>query len=313
MKEHETRSKGEELLTRVLEECLEEDLSFVPPEGEIARTHRFSREFEQRMQEILEGMSAACRKKEIRRHFSPRLGQWAACILIFCVCGWLFVQVGGQIGGFDTKETAEEAPASETAEEEAVAAEDAPAEDMGTGSADTVTQEDPDNFESGPDEGQAVKEYCGQEVSLASQQKVQEQSDSVTTRLNCPVLDEDNPVLMLTIGNTGEENIRYYNRYDLEVWLEDAWYRIPPKSEEAGEWLILEAGMAVDEEVDLSLYQIDHDARQYRLVTRTEQGRVGIEFTFEEVFKETMETDAELKRSACLSEAPEGFQNAKAL
>ena len=47
-------NKQEELLVQVLEECLEEDLSFVPPEGEIARTHRFSREFEQRMQEILE-------------------------------------------------------------------------------------------------------------------------------------------------------------------------------------------------------------------------------------------------------------------
>ena len=36
------RTEGEELLTRVLDECLEEDLSFVPHEREIAGKHRFS-------------------------------------------------------------------------------------------------------------------------------------------------------------------------------------------------------------------------------------------------------------------------------
>ncbi len=116
-----------------------------------------------------------------------------------------------------------------------------------------------------------------------------EELENVTTRVNCPVLDEDDPVLMLSIGNTGETDISYFNRYDLEVWLGDAWYRIPEGSEEAGEWLTLEAGMAVDEEIDLSSYEIDHDASQYRLVTHVDQGVICAEFTFEEVFQRTME------------------------
>lgn len=37
------RTEGEELLTRVLDECLEEDLSFVPHEREIAESIGFHR------------------------------------------------------------------------------------------------------------------------------------------------------------------------------------------------------------------------------------------------------------------------------
>lgn len=47
--------------------------------------------------------------------------------------------------------------------------------------------------------------------------------------------------------------------------------------------------MAVDEEIDLSKYQMDYDASQYRLVTYVEQDVLGVEFTFGEVFKKTME------------------------
>ena len=82
MERHETFSEGEKLLAGILDECLDEDLSFVPPEREIARTHRFSESFERAMEELLETGQDMEREQKIRRHFSPRYGQWAACILL---------------------------------------------------------------------------------------------------------------------------------------------------------------------------------------------------------------------------------------
>lgn len=286
MQKHEKLSEGEELLAQVLEECLEEDLSFVPPEREIARKHRFSENFEQEMQRMLDGISAEFQKKEIRGHLSPRYGQWAACILVFCVCGWLFYHVSGQIGNSSKSQSADTAGAP--AEAEAAITEDA---DLGTGSLESAEAEE-SALEAGSPEragNRFGRNYCDQTIYPAGEQEVPERLENVTTLVNCPVLDKNNPVLILTIGNTGEEDILYLDRYDLEVWLEDAWYQIPPESESEGEWLTLEAGMAVDEEIDLSGYQIDYDASQYRLITDTDQGLLSVEFTFEEVFKRTME------------------------
>lgn len=289
MKEHEERSKGEALLTQVLDECLEEDLSFVPPEGEIARTHRFSREFEQTMQELLEELRAAYQKKEIQRHFSPRFGQFAACVLVFCVCGWLFYQVNRQIGGGGPgmEEAADAAAPEEAAVEEAVDA-DMDEGQVWSSSADAPASEEGPASESAGGVAQEGRIYCDQTVYPASEQEVPKEREGVTTRVNCPVLEEDNPVLILTIGNTGEEDLRYQSPSSLEVWLEDAWYRIPAGPKAESEWLTLKAGMAVNEEVDLSVCQMDHDAGQYRLVTHTEQGSVGAEFTFAETFEKTM-------------------------
>ena len=290
MQKHEKLSKEEELLAQVLEECLEEDLSFVPPEREISRKHRFSKEFEQAMQSIQDEILEELRKKEARRHFSPRYGQWAACILVFCVCGWLlYCRVGGLTGSSGTEEIADtaEAPAEESVMEDP---------DSGAGNCITDGQENAEPEERGLETGasEAVgepegKDYCDQIVYPARDQEVPEQLETVTTRVNCPVLDEDNPVLMLTIGNTGEEDIRYLDRYELEVWLENAWYRIPAESGREGEWRTLEAGMAVDAQMDLSEYRIDYDASQYRLVIHAEQEALGVEFTFGEVFRKTME------------------------
>ena len=77
-RQEEKKAEAEKLLTRVLEECLDEDLSFVPPEREIARSHTFSESFEEKMDQLLNDGEEAVRKgkeREIRRHFSPRYGQ----------------------------------------------------------------------------------------------------------------------------------------------------------------------------------------------------------------------------------------------
>ena len=91
-RQEEKKAEAEKLLTRVLEECLDEDLSFVPPEREIARSHTFSESFEEKMDQLLNDGEEAARKgkeREIRRHFSPRYGQMAATVLIFLVAGFL--------------------------------------------------------------------------------------------------------------------------------------------------------------------------------------------------------------------------------
>lgn len=258
MTRSEILSKGEELLAQVLEECLEEDLSFVPPEREIARSHRFSAEFEEQMKHLMEEEKEE-HQDVIRRHFSPRYGRLAACILLFCVCGGLFCYVLGPLSDQESyKEHAVESAAAGTDEIE----------------------------EAAPEE---EKMYCGQTLQPAEQQVVPETLGYVTTLVNCPVLDEENPILYLTIGNIGESDIQYLNRYDLEVWLDDGWYLIPTQADHQEEWLTLEAGMAVDEEIDLSDYQIDYGAQQYRLITYVGDDLISAEFTFEEVFSETME------------------------
>lgn len=291
MKKRETLSSGEKLLAQVLEECLEEDLSFVPPEREIARKHKFSEKFEESMRTLLEHSSLKRQEREIQRHFHPRYAHLAACILVLCVCGWLFWSVAGPLNDGGTKESAAVTSdtAAETAEEYAEseeAMEPAQAEEPAEG----AVPEDAGGIgqESGASE-KGQKEWCGQTVCLAEQQEVPDKLDNVTTLVNCPVLDENDPVLYLTIGNVGEEPIRYLNSYALEVWLEDGWYVVPSGNTEAADWAELEAGMAVDEEIDLSDYQIDYGAQQYRLVVRLEKNVVSAEFTFQEVFTEKME------------------------
>lgn len=286
MKKRETLSKGEELLTRVLEECLEEDLSFVPPEREIARTHRFSEAFEGKMNALLEEVSRTNRDQEIRKHFHPRYGELAACVLIFLVCGYLFYSVMGPM-----LDTGAEAPAAGTTAAEAFM-EDAMAEETAEAEESAPAAEKEDLQAAVQEAGASVpgqKVYCGQTVYLAEQQEVPELLEHVTTLVNCPVLDAEEPILYLTIGNTGDRTIRYLDRYELQVWLEDGWYVIPDGAAGTGTWTELEAGMAVDEEIDLNDYQMDYLSEKYRLIAHVNQDMVSAEFTFEEPFTEQME------------------------
>ena len=113
-RQEEKKADAEKLLTRVLEECLDEDLSFVPPEREIARNHTFSEPFEEKMDQLINDGEEAVRKEkeqEIRRHFSPRYGQMAAAVLIFLVAGFLVWNVKDQLH----PETAMESTGTENA------------------------------------------------------------------------------------------------------------------------------------------------------------------------------------------------------
>lgn len=271
--------KSEELLAQVLEECLEEDLSFVPPEGEIARKHKFSDKFEKAMERVIADSLSSRKEREIKKHFSPRYGHLAAGVLIFCVCGWMFWSLMDSLvvekEAAETMDTAVKLEET-TAEETGGLTEESETEDMGepTETAGNGAQE---------------KIWCGQSVYYAAQQEVPEMLENVTTLVNCPVLEEEDPIVYLTIGNVGEEPVQYVEKYELEVQLEDGWYVIPEASSGSGEKKHLEAGMAVDLEVNLSEYALDHRASRYRLVVYVDQEPVSAEFTFEEVFSEKME------------------------
>ena len=76
------RTEGEELLTRVLDECLEEDLSFVPHEREIAGKHRFSPGFEEQM----EAMMTKDAGKGIKEAFPFPMGTTGGmCCSVLCM------------------------------------------------------------------------------------------------------------------------------------------------------------------------------------------------------------------------------------
>jgi len=297
-------TEGEEFFAQILEECLEEDLSFIPPEREIARKHQFSEKFETSMESYFQQLENTKEKKR-KKYFFSKYARFAACVFVLCVCSVVFYL---QFQPFGNKKASEDFPSTDSGSSEDMLLEDAPEESQeevsgiqedGTGGIDTAVTEAAEDFsaekEYQSEEGIENKaynteriyekrEYCGQTVYLAEQQEVPKFLDYVTTLINCPVQDEENPTLYLTIGNTGEETIYYLNQFDLEVWLEDGWYVILPQVALEEEQKELEAGMAVDEEINLENYKIGFGAQKYRLVAHINDELVSAEFRFSEVF-----------------------------
>lgn len=313
MKKQKELTPGEELLKQAVEECLEEDLSFVPPERELGRTHRFSESFDRSMGELLERTDSR-KEQQIQSHFSVKFGNLAACVLILAVCGWIFAVLIRQNTEYGSSDNSAADTAEETIAEEEAASEK-PAETAAAGAADearetveaaadkgsletaeeeSAAQEDGAAFSAGSgDAGAALKEeaaYCGRTVKLSARQEVPVTLSYVTTLVNCPVQDEDNPVLSLTIGNTGEEPLEYSNQYALEVRIEGGWYAVAELTAgtetQTAQWLPLEPGMAVDVELDLTSLNLDYEAGKYRLITYVNEEAISAEFTFSEIFKE---------------------------
>lgn len=319
MKKQDEETAGnkdrDRFLARVLEECLDEDLSFVPPEREIARSHTFSESFEEKMDQLLNDGEEAVRKgkeREIRRHFSPRYGQMAATVLIFLVAGFLVWNVKDlfhpEIASESTKtETAMDTSAYDDAMLEESAAEDEEEVMTTAESAEAAAQEESaaDQVDAGAKEISPLEEewekgeindpsqegisYCGNMIYPAVQQEVPEVLETLTTLVNCPVQNEDNTMIVLAIGNTGEDAVRYLDGYDLEVRVGSTWYVIPHKQYRQREWKMLEAKMAVNLEIDLTDYDIDYGAQEYRLIAYVDGQQISAEFTFEDVFAQKME------------------------
>ncbi len=274
----EEKARQEELLTEVLQACMEEQLSFIPPEGEIARKHRFSGEFEQSMQEMCATRGRRQHRRISSREFTYGFNKIAACILVILVAGGILT--GGYLAlhrASDVDSTAQvETAAADMAEDTAVMAEES-AED---GAA---------NGETGERETAKVPEqvsFAGQSIDLASEQEVSGETDTVKTLVSCPVLTRDAEEVKVTIGNMGEAAISYNANMELQVQVDGAWYVVPRRQEPVGQQdttVVLEPGMAQDEELSFADYALDYDAEQYRVLTYVDGVPYSAQFRFESV------------------------------
>ena len=87
-------SLQEELLTEAFGACMEEQLSFIPPEREIARMHTFSDRFTAAMEELCRTNGKLKKREMTRREFVFGFNKIAACILLMLVVG------GACVGGY---------------------------------------------------------------------------------------------------------------------------------------------------------------------------------------------------------------------
>ncbi|MCD8097346.1 MAG: hypothetical protein LUE31_04755 [Lachnospiraceae bacterium] len=278
MKKHNTLTDGEQLLARVLEECLEEDLSFVPPEHEIARKHRFSREFEDAMSELLGDEEEEDEEEEaIRRHFRPRFGELAAVILVFFVCGAVALSL---TGSFFSASTSSDMAVAETMEETEEAA---PTETWDMEEAAEETSGTDAGEESGEETtAGSMAEYGGELIDEAAEQELPSSLDGLTLELAYPGAENGNTTVGYSLENSGEEAVSYSSLFDLEVYLDGLWYTVPYVGEEVRDWASIGSDMVLDGALDLSAWALDGEAHQYRLVLQFADGRIGAEFSFEE-------------------------------
>ncbi|MCI8417549.1 MAG: hypothetical protein HFI33_08680 [Lachnospiraceae bacterium] len=306
MEDKRMESPQDQLLAEVLDACMEEQLSFVPPEREIGRMHKFSPEFRQRMEEILRSQKAPSGKKMEKREFIYGFNKLAACVLMLLIVGGMGY-LGMHLLPSGSKNYEEEMSSGqmieETAPTEAPAAEDGQKQESGmemdneaiSAEQDTRTGQNAGSEASG-EEGQIPDVlFMGQYLEAAPRQELPAESGMVKTLVNSPMIARDAQELLVTIGNMEEYPIRYYADMDLEVQIDDIWYLVKPLQEPAEEdrnrIVSLDPGMAQDETIDLTNYTLDYDAQAYRVVTYLDGMTLCAQFQFEteELFGEEEE------------------------
>ncbi|MCD8250115.1 MAG: hypothetical protein LUC60_09755 [Lachnospiraceae bacterium] len=304
MKRHNTLTDGEQLLARVLEECLEEDLSFVPPEREIERKHSFSQEFEEAMSELLEEETEEEVDEEeeaIRRQFRHRFVDMAAVILVFFICGavamslpdsFFSTSISSDTAAEETAEETEEATSAEAWDmedtaEEAASAEVGDMEESAEETSGTDVGEENDETVAEPSEVTgSTAEYGGELIDEAAEQELASSLDGLTLGLAYPVAEFGDATVGYSLQNSGEETVSYFSLLDLEVYLDGVWYTVPYPGEEKGHWIELGSGIVLDGALDLSAWALDGEAHLYRLALRLADGRIAAEFTFEKAVLE---------------------------
>ncbi len=281
----------EELLKEALDACMEEQLSFIPPECEIARMHTFSQQFREYMEQLLKTKGRPQRRSMNRKEFIYSFNRAAACILVLLTAagifagGLLLVSKSGSKSSMDMSSPAAEAPAA--AEEEA----EAPASEETGGVYDFEAgeeTEEPEAAAAGDSDKGAVPgtvEFMGGSISLADIQRLPEETETVKTLVSSPVIARDAESIKVTIGNMDERTIYYYASMELEVLIDGAWYLLEPETapseEEERRLVSLEPGMAQDEEIFLENYHFDYDAEMYRAVTYLDGLILCSQFRFE--------------------------------
>ena len=278
-KKEQKEALQKELLAEAFNACMEEQMSFIPPEREIARMHTFSDEFQASMEELCRTKGKIRKQEATRREFVFGFNRIAACILLMlvvggvCVGGYLISERG--IGGSSTGSTAEYSTEGSTEETVAEPAEQA---------ADTAL----------PEEEQTDQTAAGTDLAEAEEQMLPSESDGIRMLISSPVVDRDMETVKVTFGNLTEETVSYSRDLELQVCIDGVWYVVPKlhtEQEEAEEQdaqtqpgtaeVKLEAGMAQDEEIQLSEYRLDYEAEKYRVVSRIDGRLFGSEFRFE--------------------------------
>ncbi len=294
-----TKTPQDRLLTEVLNACMEEQLSFIPPEREIARMHTFSQEFQAYMQKLLKTKGKPERislsKKEFVFRFNKVAASLLAVLVVGSLCAGALLILAPKSKSFESMAPAESpsmaAPESsmdmaETKEESAEAEEAAPMEEEAPAE-ETIPEKESGDTESGVGVGFPEEvEFMGSKIHLASIQTLPEETQDVKTLVSSPLADREAESIKVTVGNMGDYPIYYYEVMDLEVLIDGAWYLVPSKQEfeehEQQYMEMLKAGMAQDEELLLEYYDLDYEAEKYRVVTYFDGLILSSEFRFEE-------------------------------
>lgn len=278
-KKEQKEALQKELLAEAFNACMEEQMSFIPPEREIARMHTFSDEFQASMEELCRTKGKIRKQEVTRREFVFGFNRIAACILLMlvvggvCVGGYLISERG--IGANSTGSTAEYST-DESMEESSAEASDQ--------TADAAL----------PEEEQTDRTTAGADLAEAEEQTLPSESNGIRMLISSPVVDRDMETVKVTFGNLTEETVSYSRDLELQVCIDGIWYVVPRTqgAQEAAEELDgqtqseetvveLEAGMAQDEEIRLSDYRLDYEAEKYRVVSLIDGRMFGSEFRFE--------------------------------
>ena len=277
----------EELLAGAFDDCMEEQLSFIPTEREIARMHRFSDEFTEKMEEMCRTQGRPQKKEITKKEFVYSFNRIAACILMVLVVGGVFaggfflMQKGvGRMGG------AESAQDTAQSDEETVKN---PGAEKGQGAelAEEETAEEKP-AEENPEEGVKPEDgYEPEELVLSQDQDVLSATEEVRTLVSSPVLARNASFVKVTVGNLGQNAVSYEPYLTLQVQVDGLWYDVPKKEDtpdtQGAEATVLDPGMARDEMLSLEDYRLDYEAEEYRALVYIDGVPFASQFRFETI------------------------------
>lgn len=263
-RQREERQK-EELLAGAFDDCMEEQLSFIPTEREIARMHSFSDEFTKKMEELCRTQGRPQKREITKKEFVYSFNRIAAGILIVLVAGGVFaggfflIQKGA--GKMEKINIAQDMAQGLSETEEASGMEKGQSAEAAEEKAEESAEES-----AAPEEG-----YEKEELILSQDQDILFATDEVRTLVSSPVLARDADAVKVTIGNLGQNAVSYEPYLTLQVQIEGLWYDVPkredaPPDAQGSEAIVLDPGMARDEMLSFEGYRLDYEAEAYRAV-----------------------------------------------
>lgn len=276
-RQREERQK-EELLAGAFDDCMEEQLSFIPTEREIARMHSFSDEFTKKMEELCRTQGRPQKREITKKEFVYSFNRIAACILIVLVAGGVFA--GGFFlmrkgaGKMEKTNIAQDMAQGPSETEEASGME----KGQSAEAAEEIAEES-----AAPEES-----YEKEELILSQEQDILFATDEVRTLVSSPVLARDADAVKVTIGNLGQNAVSYEPYLTLQVQMEGLWYDVPKKEDapsdaQGAEAIVLDPGMARDEMLSFEGYRLDYEAEAYRAVVYIDGVPFASQFRFETI------------------------------